>query len=211
MKGLLAIAAGLMLVTGMRAQEPSQFDAGPVGTTGTVADAPAAPPAGSPVFRSAVDLVALNVVVTDPREHLVGGLSSADFAVYEDGVRQEVSFFAASNVALDLAILLDTSASMSDKMGIMQRAALGFAETLRPGDRAMIVDIKDGTKILHRLDDDPGEVARAIRGTRSGGGTGLYNGLYLTLKQLAKARSAGEDMRRFSETQLEKYEQRLMQ
>jgi Ca-activated chloride channel homolog len=198
MRFLLALAAGVILATGMRAQEPSHPDAEPVGTTGTVSTADASPetPGGSPVFRSAVDLVALNVVVTDPREHLVGGLSSSDFAVYEDGVRQDLSFFAASNVALDLAILLDTSTSMSDKMGIMQRAALGFADTLRPGDRAMIVDIKDGTKILHALDADPADVAKAIKGTRPGGGTGLYNGLYMTLKQLAKARGASQDMRR---------------
>jgi Ca-activated chloride channel family protein len=198
MRFLLALAAGLFVVTGMRAQEPSQPAAEPVGTIGTEAAPDAPPPAaeGSPVFRSAVDLVALNVVVTDPRERLVGGLSSADFAVYEDGVRQDLSFFAASNVALDLAILLDTSASMGDKMGIMQRAALGFAKTLRPGDRAMIVDIKDGTRILHKLEADPADVAAAIKGTRAGGGTGLYNGQYMTLKQLAPARSAGQDMRR---------------
>ena len=195
MKLLLALAAGLMLVAEMRAQVPSapaESEAVPVATSGT---SPAT--ASAPVFRAAVDVVALNVIVTDPREHLVGGLSSNDFAVFEDGVRQDVSFFAASNVALDLAILLDTSASMGDKIAIMQRAALGFANTLRPGDRALVVDIKDSTKVIHALDASPDGVAQAIKLTRASGGTGLFNGLYLTFKQLVKSRAAaGPDMRR---------------
>src|SRR5262245_27090319 len=57
-------------------------------------------------FRSGVDLVALNVVVTDATQKFVTGLVSSDFAVFEDGVQQAVSFFGATNVPLDLAILL---------------------------------------------------------------------------------------------------------
>jgi Ca-activated chloride channel family protein len=183
-------------MTDMHAQEPSppvQQEPAPVGTSGR------APSEGSsgPIFRSSIDVVALNVIVTDHRHQFVGGLSSDDFAVFEDGVRQDVSFFAASDLPLDLAILLDTSASMSDKMGIMQRAALGFASTLRPGDRALIVDIKDSTRVLHALAASPGEIAHAIKSTKASGGTGLYNGLYMTYKELAKSRtSSGPDMRR---------------
>jgi Ca-activated chloride channel family protein len=179
----------------MRAQvpaSPGSSDPAPVGTTGTKP-----PEAIGPVFRTSIDVVALNVIVTDLRHQFVGGLSSGDFVVFEDGVRQDVSFFAASDLALDLAILLDTSASMTDKMSIMQRAAMGFANTLRPGDRALVVDIKDATKVLHSLGGSPTDIATAIKSTRAGGGTGLYNGLYMTLKELQKARTAaGADMRR---------------
>src|SRR5688500_9403261 len=76
---------------------------------------PAAPTPTS-TFRSSVDIVALNVIVTDGDQKFVSGLSSSDFAVFEDGIQQEVSFFGASDVPLDLAILLDTSASMTGKM-----------------------------------------------------------------------------------------------
>ena len=47
----------------------------PVPTTGVIT---------GPVFRSSVDLVALNVIVTDPRQRFVAGLSAGDFAVFED-------------------------------------------------------------------------------------------------------------------------------
>ena len=105
-------------------------------------------------FRSGVDLVALSVVVTDGQDKFVSGLSAADFTVLEDGVPQEVSFFAATAVPMDLALLLDTSASMIDKMSVVHEAATGFVSSAKPGDRVTIVDIKDGVKVLHPLDED---------------------------------------------------------
>ena len=148
------------------------------------------------VFRSGVDVVALNVVVTDAGARFVTGLQPADFAVYEDGVQQDVSFFAATAVPLDLAILLDTSASMTDKMQQVQQAAAGFAGTLRDGDRAMIVDIKDATRILQPLTDDVDSAKVAIASTKAKGGTALYNGVYTTLKELTKQRRLSDEVRR---------------
>ena len=150
----------------------------------------------STVFRTGVDLVALNVVVTDPQQNLVAGLGAENFAVFEDGVQQDLSFFAARDVPLDLAILLDTSASMGDKMETMQQAAIGFASTIREGDRVTIVDVKDSVRVLHPLQADPSEAAAAIRGTTARGGTALYNALYMTLKEMVKQGRASGDVRR---------------
>ena len=58
------------------------------------------PAAAGTIFRSGVDVVALNVVVTDGGARFVTGLQPADFAVYEDGVLQDVSFFSATAVAM---------------------------------------------------------------------------------------------------------------
>ncbi len=157
---------------------------------------PPPPAAGPTVFRSGVDLVALSVVVTDGAAKFVTGLDPKDFAVYEDGVQQDVSFFAATSIPLDLAILLDTSASMNDKMQEVQQAATGFADTLRPGDRSMVVDIKDSTRILQPLSDDVDAAKHAIASTKAKGGTALYNGVYTTLKELLKQRRASDDVRR---------------
>ena len=73
-------------------------------------------------FKGAVDLVALNVVVVDKKQQFVGGLTADNFVIYEDGVQQDVSFFAAEEMPLDLAMLLDTSASMFDKLATAQSA-----------------------------------------------------------------------------------------
>jgi len=160
----------------------------------TASSTPAVPSA--PLFRGGIDLVALSVVVTDTQERFVNGLTAADFAVFEDGVQQEVSFFAASAVPLDLALLLDTSASMVDKMETMQHAALGFLRTLRSGDRAAIVDIKDNVQIAYPLGEDIEAANQAVRKTTARGGTALYNGLYLGIKEMVKQRKMNGDVRR---------------
>jgi Ca-activated chloride channel family protein len=156
---------------------------------------PAAGPSQS-TFRSAIDVVALNVVVTDGQQKFVAGLGAGDFAVFEDGVRQEVSFFASSAVPLDLAILLDTSASMSDKMATVQQAAIGFTSSLRQNDRIIVVDIKDGAKIVAPLGEDVEAARQAILATSAKGGTALYNGLYLTIKDMIRQRRGNGEVRR---------------
>jgi len=150
----------------------------------------------SVTFRSATDLVAFNVVVTDGKQNFVSGLTADNFAVFEDGIRQDVAFFAAGEVPLDLAILLDTSASMTDKLPTAQQAAIGFTSTLREQDRLLVVDIKDTTKVIAPLNTDLEAAKKAILATSARGGTGLYNGLYLTLKELAKGRRGAGDVRR---------------
>jgi VWFA-related protein len=172
----------------------------PQETTTTSAASSQAPAANddssAATFRSAVDLVALSVVVTDGKQNFVNGLTADKFAIFEDGIRQEVSFFAAGEVPLDLAILIDTSASMTDKLTTAQQAAIGFATTLREQDRLLVVDIKDSTKVIAPLGSDMDEAKKAILATAPRGGTGLYNGLYLTLKEMAKARRGNGDVRR---------------
>jgi Ca-activated chloride channel homolog len=161
------------------------------------ATTPQAPTTSSQAtFHSNIDVVALNVVVTDSDQKYVSGLRPSDFAVFEDGIQQDVSFFGASGVPLDLAILLDTSASMTGKMQLVQQAAIGFLNTLRAGDRAIIVDIKDATKIMYALGDDMEAAKQAILSTAPRGGTALYNGTYLTLKEMVKERRGNADVRR---------------
>ena len=197
---LLAVDARAQVPTRAEQQTQSNTPASP--TTTPISTTTNQPSSTAPrgdntaTFRSGVDLVALNVVVTDSDQKYVTGLVPTDFAVYEDGVQQEVSFFGASGVPLDLAILLDTSASMTGKMGIVQEAAAGFLSTLRSGDRTMIVDIKDATKVLFPLGNDFSGARAAILSTVPQGGTALYNGAYLTLKELAKQRRANTEVRR---------------
>ena len=188
------LLAGLYAVVEARAQVPPP-------DVPQEATAPAAPttaplPTAAPVFRAGVDLVALNVVVTEGGTKFVTGLQPQNFTIYEDGVQQDVTFFAATSVPLDLAILLDTSSSMSDKLREVQLAATGFVSTLREGDRSMIVDIKDATRVIQPLTEDVAAAKGAISSTSAKGGTALFNGIYLTLKELTKQRRQTDDVRR---------------
>lgn len=148
-----------------------------------------------PIFRSDSELVALNVAVQDGRNY-VRGLKPADFAVYEDGVKQDVRFFESTSVPIDLIVLLDTSASMGDKMTLVRAAAAGFLHTLRPGDRGAVVAFSDNVDVLQPLTTDAARLDAAVQSTHSHGGTALYNAVYIALKQFGRASHAEGDVRR---------------
>src|SRR5688500_16178487 len=74
------------------------------------------PPPQAPSFRSGVELVSLNVTVADGQMRYATDLEQPEFQVYEDGVRQEVTYFNRSNLPIGLALLVDTSASMETRL-----------------------------------------------------------------------------------------------
>jgi Ca-activated chloride channel homolog len=157
------------------------------------AQTPPAPVESQPIFKSGTELVALNVTVTDPRQNYVAGLGANDFAVYEDGIKQEVAFFAASEIPIDLILLVDSSSSMADKMPVAREAALGFIRTLRAGDRAAIVAFNDTTKVLQPLTGETQRLEAAIAATNPSGATALNNAVYVALREFGRSvKQAGE-------------------
>ena len=160
-------------------------------------DAQSQQPPQAPSFRSGVELVSLNVTVADGQMRYATDLEQADFQVYEDGVRQEVTYFNRSNLPIGLALLVDTSASMETRLSTAQEAAVGFARRLRTQDLAEIIDFDSRVNILQAFTNDTEQLVRAIRRTSPGGSTSLYNAVYIALKELKKiiAKDA-EDIRR---------------
>ena len=169
-------ALGLGLVS---AQQPQQEDQTPL-----------------PSFRAGVDVVSLNVTVTDPDNRFITDLPQEEFTVYEDGVKQEITFYSRSQLPIALSLLMDTSASMDERMGTAQEAAIGFARRLRPADLAEIIDFDSRVEILQTFTGDLHELENAIRLTSAGGSTSLYNALYISLKGLSKAPLETAQLRR---------------
>ena len=145
---------------------------------------PPAPP--QTPFRAGVDLVSLNVTVADGQARYVTDLTAQDFTIFEDGVKQEVTFFNHTNLPIALALLIDTSASMEPKLPTAQEAAVGFARKLRPQDLAEIVDFDSRVVVLQGFTAAVPELEQAIRKTSAGGSTSLYNAIYIALKDLKK-------------------------
>ena len=141
----------------------------------------------TPAFRAGVDLVSLNVTVTDGNtSRYITDLAQDDFSVFEDGVKQEVTFFNKTNLPIALALMLDTSASMDTKLQTAQEAATGFVRRLRPQDLAEIIDFDSRVNIAAPFTGNVADLEQAIRKTSAGGSTSLYNALYVALKDLKK-------------------------
>ena len=63
-------------------------------------------------FKSGVELVNVNITVTDRTGRFVEGLRQEDFIVYDDNKEQEITHFTAERVPVSLGVALDTSGSM---------------------------------------------------------------------------------------------------
>lgn len=147
-------------------------------------------------FRGGIDLVSLSVTVTDGTKY-VTDLKQDEFEVYEDGLKQSVSFFSKAQQPIALAILLDTSASMDQRLEIAQEAAIGFARRIRPEDVMEVIDFDSQVRILQTFTNNVGDLEKAIRSTSVNGSTSLYNAIYISLKELKKVRAqTAEDIRR---------------
>src|SRR5262245_16371253 len=109
---------------------------------------PQNPSTPQPSFRSGVELVSLNVTVADAQVHYATDLEQSEFQVFEDGVKQEVTYFNRTNLPIALALLVDTSASMESRLQTAQEAASGFARRLRQQDLAEIIDFDSRVNIL---------------------------------------------------------------
>jgi Ca-activated chloride channel family protein len=148
-------------------------------------------------IRSGVELVSLNVTVTDGGGKYITDLSEQEFEVFEDGAKQKLTFFSRTQQPISLALLLDTSASMDERMGIAQEAAIGFARQLRKEDQAEVIDFDSQVRILQAFSNDAATLEKAIRQTTPNGSTSLYNAIYISLKELKKVRAAvSSDIRR---------------
>jgi Ca-activated chloride channel family protein len=186
----LALASVALL-----AQPPDPPTTTSTTTTSVAAQPPVKPPA--PSFTTGVDVVSLNVTVTDGTARYVTDLDADSFSVFEDGVKQELAYFNRTNLPIALSLLLDTSASMEDKMVTVQEAASGFAKRLRPQDLGEVLDFDSRAEVIQDFTNEPALLEKAIRQTSAGGSTSLYNAIYIALKELKKVKAKStEEVRR---------------
>jgi VWFA-related protein len=139
-------------------------------------------PRALPTFSSAVDVVNLNVSVSDGRDRHITGLAVGDFRVLEDGVPQQLCLFTQERLPISLAILIDSSLSMQPSLPAVKTAALRLVRALGPGDQAEIIQFNHKFTVLQDFTNQQGLLEGAVRGIRAEGATGVYNALYLTLK-----------------------------
>src|SRR5215472_13348803 len=142
-----------------------------------------------------VDLVNILFTVADKKGKFVTNLKKEDFKVFEDERIQSISNFSSeTNLPLTIALLVDTSGSIRDKLKFEEEAAIEFFySTLQRGkDKALVISFDSGVELLQDFTDDPEKLADKIRKIRAGGGTSLYDAIYLAVNQ----KLAGQDGRR---------------
>ena len=135
------------------------------------------------VVRVNTTLVTIPVTVMDRSGRFIPNLRQQEFRIYEDGVEHEVAYFASVEKPFTLALVLDTSASTQFRLDEIQDAAIAFINQLRPEDRVMIVSFDEEIRVLSEVTNDRRALHDAIRRTRTGGGTRLYDAVDLVINQ----------------------------
>ena len=143
-------------------------------------------------FRAGVELVSLNVTVTDGVKY-VTGLDQDAFEVYEDGAKQAITFFSRVQQPIALAILLDTSNSMEENLSTAQEAAVGFVRRMRKEDAIEVIEFNSQVRVAQTFTNDVAGLERAIRQATVNGSTSLYNAIYVSLNELKKERARSAD------------------
>jgi Ca-activated chloride channel family protein len=114
------------------------------------------------VIKINTNLVSVPVVVTDRQGRYISSLNAEDFTLYQDGVKQTISFFGAEEEPLNVALLLDSSRSALDAMEQIQDAAQDFIRLLQPADRAMVVSFDNNVSVLCPLTSDRKRLQNAV-------------------------------------------------
>ena len=128
-------------------------------------------------FKSGVELVNVNVTVTDRSGRFVSELKQDDFVVFDDSKEQQVTHFSAERVPVSLGIALDTSGSMAGEKIKSARAALDrfLLELLAPDDEVFLVRFGASPELVHDWTKEKTLVSRRLARINPTGGTAMYD------------------------------------
>src|SRR5262245_27017466 len=133
------------------------------------------------VIRVKTTLVNSPVLVIGRDGKFVPNLRREDFEVFENGVKQEITYFAPVNNPFTVAILIDTSRSALFDLEDIQDAAIAFVDKMRPKDRALVVSFSSDVKVLTEVTSDREALRNAIRNARPGGSSRVYDAIHFAL------------------------------
>jgi Ca-activated chloride channel family protein len=166
-------------------------------------------------IRVDVDLVLVNVTVTDPFNRLVTGLEQENFRVLEDNVEQEIVHFSSEDVPISIGVIFDMSGSMSNKVDKARLAAVQFFKTANPQDEFFLVSFNDRAELISSFTSSVEELQNRLMYTAARGRTALLDAIYLGLSQMRGARNAkralliisdgGDNHSRFNENDIKNF------
>ena len=137
-------------------------------------------------YRSSIELVNVGVMVFDKRGNFITDLKEGDFELFEEGQRQDVTFFSRGDTGaeaqnLRLGLLFDTSGSMTDDIRFARTAAIKFLNGLPEAEDITLVDFDTEVRVARYGQNDFPRLVERIRGRKPDGWTALYDalGIYL--------------------------------
>ena len=142
------------------------------------------PFAQTPQFGTRVDVIEVYASVTDARGEPVRGLGQDRFTVFEDGRRQEITTFVEADFPLSVAVAVDRSWSMADRLARAKQAAGTLVAELRPEDQMMLVAIGSEVENVMPLSRDRARLQHALAQLDPWGTTPLNDAAIAAIEQV---------------------------
>jgi Ca-activated chloride channel homolog len=148
-------------------------------------------PGPTPVFPAQLEEVHLTVTVRDATGRLVSNLKPGDFTVLENGRPQQVQLFGRAvepgqedALALDLGLLMDTSASMLQQLKLSQEAAVRFLESIPRARDLVTIFFDDDIRLSRYNSENQQGLFERIADAKGGGDTALYDAISVYLSRV---------------------------
>jgi Ca-activated chloride channel family protein len=140
-----------------------------------------------PPIQVDVNLVVVNVTVTDPYDRIVTGLEQRNFQVYDEKVEQQIVAFSSEDAPISVGLIFDSSGSMGAKIQKSKDAALQFFKTSNPQDEFMLINFSDRPNLISSYTAKFENIQDRLLFVKSGGRTALLDAIYLGLSEARKA------------------------
>jgi Ca-activated chloride channel family protein len=143
-------------------------------------------PEPTDTIRIDTDLVNVSVSVFSRQSSSAkSALERKDFAVFENGEPQEISFFASAETPFDLVLLLDLSGSTAGKIKLIRTSSKRFVDAARPGDRIAILTFTSDIQVVSRLTLDHEALKTSIdQIEKPRGGTNFWDALRFVFEHI---------------------------
>lgn len=137
-----------------------------------------------PTFRSAVRTVPVYATAVDASGRLVPDLTQDDFEILDNGKPVSISSFSNDPQPITVVVMLDTSASMTEHLKLLNQAAEQFVIRLLPVDRAQVGAFNDKLQLSGTFTSDRDELIAALDELQFGNSTRLWDALAFSMDAL---------------------------
>jgi len=145
-------------------------------------------PFGKPI-QVDVEMVLVNVTVTDLQDRPLMGLQKDHFQIFENDVEQEVLTFSHEDAPISIGLLFDMSASMANKVDKARRAALQILRTANPQDDFFLVSFGNRAELTSGFTSNIEELQKQMMSVMPKGRTALLDAIFLGIGQMKDARN----------------------
>lgn len=144
----------------------------------------------SRAFRVTSTQVLIPVGVRDKKGRVIEGLTAEDFEIFDNGVRQTVIQCTLEKGVRDTVIVFDQSESMRPEIAVVNQAVRTFVKEAAAGDKISVIAVRDSAGVNVAPTRDTDRVLSELGPVVAEGRTALFDGVYLGLDRLLKARAA---------------------